>query len=169
VESSRHTVFPRGLRVSGLGPANAALFRLIVAPTPMGPARWIWPPRLEREGVGGSLVVTDGLETRKDGRGWRGPHECHNVDTVCRAVGLGRCIVVDAFSRASTVAYATTRALWVGKTQVLFCSLFGELTLSARLRTIVRLSQNIIIERWVEFQYSTTRISILFIKMCVPC
>jgi hypothetical protein len=89
--------------------------------------------------------------------------------TVCRAVGLGRCIVVDAFSRASTVAYATTRALWVGKTQVLFCSLFGELTLSARLRTIVRLSQNIIIERWVEFQYSTIKISILFIKMCVPC
>jgi hypothetical protein len=50
---------------------------------------------------------TGGRWWRSSGDGWVGDAEGGgagpaSVDTICRAVGLGRCIVVDAFSRDSS-------------------------------------------------------------------
>jgi hypothetical protein len=89
-------VVPRGLRVSGLGPANAA------------------PVALNCGVADGARAVdlaatsrTGGRWWRSSGDGWVGDAEGGgagpaSVDTICRAVGLGRCIVVDAFSRDSS-------------------------------------------------------------------
>jgi hypothetical protein len=120
--------------------------------------------------TGGRWWISSGDGWVGDAEGREGMARAPRMPQCRHRLSCGGARTLYSSRRIFARQYSSLRdALWVGKTQVLFCSLFGELTLSARLRTIVRLSQNIIIERWVEFQYSTTRISILFIKMCVPC